>query len=222
MQSFVNSPPQSEQELWHRATSLANKTLGALANEYHLVMPQHFRREKGFIGQLLERVLGASAGSLSKPDFVNLGIELKTIPLNLKGSPKESTYISIVPLMSKKLITWRESEIYHKLRHVLWIPYFFDNNQSPHEWQISAPVLWSPNEEEETILKEDWQELMSLVQLGQLDKINARLGQYLQIRPKAMHASIRTRGIGDDGKPVNTPPLGFYLRTAFTKTILQR
>ena len=168
MQSWVNSPPQSEHELWQRACTLANKTLGALANEYHVVMPEHFRREKGFIGQLLERALGASAGSLSKPDFVNLSIELKTIPLNTNGSPKESTYISIVPLMSKQLVTWRQSEIYHKLQRILWIPYFFDNNQSPYHWQISQPVLWSPSVEEEKILKEDWQELMSLVQLGQL------------------------------------------------------
>ena len=212
--------PATETELWERACRLRECTLGELALEMRIELPAHFKREKGWIGQLLEHVLGASAGSLAKPDFPHLGIELKTLALKPNGKPKESTYVSMVPLMSSASLTWSSSNVYHKLKRILWIPYFFDTAVSPYHWRFSQAILWSPSAEEEAVLKQDWQDLMSLVQLGQLDQIHARLGQYLQIRPKAMNAAIRTKGIGQDGTKIQTSPLGFYLRTSFTEKIV--
>lgn len=216
----ITSSPATETELWERACRLQGQTLGTLATEMGMALPAHFKREKGWIGQLLERVLGASAGSLAKPDFPHLGIELKTLPLKPNGKPKESTYISIVPLINTSLLTWTASDVYRKLQRILWIPYFFDAAVSPYHWCFSQPILWSPSVEEESVLKQDWQDLMSLVQLGQLDQIHARLGEYLQIRPKAMNSSIRTKGVGQDGTKIQTSPLGFYLRTSFTEKIV--
>lgn len=213
-------PPKTEAELWLRALAIAQQSLGDLAAAVSMTVPRDFRRNKGFIGQLLEQVLGATAGNLAKPDFTHLGIELKTLPLNAKAYPKESTYVSIVPLMSRELLSWQQSELYQKLRRILWIPYFFDPSSQPQYWRLSDPVLWSPSLEEEAILQEDWQELMGRVQMGQLDQIDARLGQYLQIRPKAMNADVRTQGIGSNGECIRTSPRGFYLRTAFTAQIV--
>lgn len=216
------SPPQTEAELWSRAGAIAQLTLGEIAAAVSMTLPSDFRRDKGFIGQLLENILGATAGNLAKPDFTQLGIELKTLPLNANGQPKESTYVSIVPLMSREPLSWQRSELYQKLRRVLWIPYFFDKTLEPRYWRLSNPILWSPSIEEEAILRVDWYELMGRVQMGQLDQINARLGQYLQIRPKALNAGVRTQGIGINGECVRTSPRGFYLRTAFTAKIVTK
>jgi DNA mismatch repair protein MutH len=122
--------------------------------------------------------------------------------------------------MGREPLSWQHCELYQKLRRVLWIPYFFDKTLEPQYWRLSDPILWSPSVEEETILREDWYELMSRVQMGQLDQIDARLGQYLQIRPKAMNADVRTQGIGSNGECVRTSPRGFYLRTSFTARII--
>ncbi len=213
-------PPKSEAELIQRAENLKDRSLGELALLMNLKMPENFSREKGFIGQLLELVLGASAGSKSEPDFQTLGIELKTLPLKINGQPKESTYVSIVPLLSSSLIAWRESAVYAKLRRVLWIPYLFDKASHPQDWLIKAPILWSPSTEDERVLKNDWQELMSMVQMGELAQIDARLGEYLQIRPKGMNASARRQGLNEEGQAIATSPLGFYLRPEFTNKIL--
>ncbi len=220
--SVKTFPPETEAELWARALLIAQCTLGDLAATVSMTVPKDFRREKGFIGQLLERVLGATAGNLSKPDFTQLGIELKTLPLNPNGQPKESTYVSIVPLMSRDRLSWRNCDLYQKLRHILWIPYCFDKALDPEHWRIGSPILWSPSAEDEAVLRADWEELMGLVQMGQLDQINARLGEYLQIRPKAMNAKVRTEGLGNNGECVRTSPRGFYLRPSFTAKILAR
>ncbi len=57
-------------------------------------------------------------------------------------------------------------------------------------------MLWSPNEEEDRQLREDWEELMDMIVLGQVERITARHGEYLQIRPKAANAKALTEAIG--------------------------
>lgn len=44
-----------------------------------IVTPKDLKRDKGWIGVLLEIWLGASAGSKPEQDFAALGVELKTI-----------------------------------------------------------------------------------------------------------------------------------------------
>ena len=62
---------------------------------------------------------------------------------------------------------------------------------------------------------------MEYIVLGQLDKINARLGEVLQLRPKGANSRALTKGIGPHGELIDTLPLGFYLRKNFTEEILQ-
>ena len=55
-------------------------------------------RAKGLAGTLIERALGASAGSTAEPDFPALGIELKTIPIDAAGRICESTFVCTIAL----------------------------------------------------------------------------------------------------------------------------
>ena len=60
-----------------------------------------------------------------------------------------------------------------------------------------------------------------MIALGEIDQINGKLGQVLQIRPKAANASVITDAIGPNGKIIQTLPRGFYLKTCFTGDILK-
>ncbi|MCW8901683.1 MAG: DNA mismatch repair protein MutH, partial [Gammaproteobacteria bacterium] len=91
-------PPTSEKELLERARQLAGLTLAGLADKFNKSIPKDTRHAKGWIGQLIETTLGATASSLAEPDFQLIGIELKTLPLTNSGKPKESTYVCTVPL----------------------------------------------------------------------------------------------------------------------------
>ena len=66
----------------HRVQMVAGMTLAELATSIDVNVPDNLQREKGWVGQLIEKVLGASAGNKPEPDFIELGIELKTIPLD--------------------------------------------------------------------------------------------------------------------------------------------
>ncbi len=69
--------PQTEQALLERAKQIAGLTLGELAAELHISVPPNLKRDKGWVGTLIEIALGASAGSKAEQDFSHLGIELK-------------------------------------------------------------------------------------------------------------------------------------------------
>lgn len=77
--------PKSETELLDRARDIAGVSFKELADEANLTVPPDLRRDKGWVGQLLEWHLGAIAGSKPQQDFEQLGIELKTDPDQLYG-----------------------------------------------------------------------------------------------------------------------------------------
>ncbi len=213
--------PSSAAELLRNAESIAGCTIEQLAMQLSRDVPVNLLKDKGWIGQLLERALGASSGSKPLPDFADLGIELKTIPVNHQGMPYESTYVCMVQLQKLSQLTFETSLVKQKLAKVLWIPIVYEKTTPLAERRIGAPLLWSPNPQEYQWLKTDWQELTDLICLGQLDQITSKLGQVLQIRPKAANAKAQCVGIGEQGQPIVTLPRGFYLRSSFTKRIMQ-
>lgn len=212
--------PQSETELLARAQALAGCRLADLAQQYAATLPKDLNHAKGYIGQFLEYILGAHAASKAEPDFPDLGIELKTLPIDGQGKPLESTFVTTIPLLTVGRETWREAVVYKKLRHVLWIPIQIVNNNIA-ERRIGQPLLWQPSEEDEQILAEDWQELTDMISMGQLEQISAHQGRYLQVRPKGANSKALVWGLSASGHKILTLPRGFYCRARFTQKILQ-
>lgn len=221
MSANLPTPPQSEEELLTRARSLAGLTFSQLAIKYNQTIPKDTRHAKGWIGQLLETALGATASSLAEPDFQLLGIELKTLPLTAAGKPKESTYVCTVPLTNLHEQNWESTWLRNKLHRVLWLPIEADKNIPLTERQIGSAILWSPTISETEQLRQDWEELMELVCLGKLDQISSHMGHVLQIRPKGANAKSLTTTLDEEGNTIQTLPRGFYLRPEFTLRILQ-
>ena len=214
--------PKTTEELLSRAQAIAGLSFGELAAQLSIPVPPDLKRDKGWVGMLLETALGATAGSKAEQDFRHLGIELKTIPINAQGYPLETTFVSLAPLIQNSGVNWQNSHVRHKLSRVLWIPIEGSRAIPLAERHIGTPILWQPSEQQERLLQRDWEELMDYIVLGQLDKINARLGEVLQLRPKGANSKSLTKGIGKHGEIIDTLPLGFYLRKAFTHEILQQ
>lgn len=214
--------PESQDALLAQAQQLAGYTLGELASLAGLPIPPDLKRDKGWIGVLLEIWLGASAGSKPEQDFAALGVELKTIPIDRQGRPLETTFVCVAPLTGNSGVSWETSHVRHKLKRVLWIPVEGERAIPLAERRVGSPLLWSPNEEEEQQLRLDWEELMDLIVLGEVERITARHGEVLQLRPKAANSKALTEAIGAHGEPILTLPRGFYLKKNFTAALLAR
>lgn len=220
--SLPYGPPADEREVLRRADALAGYTLGELSAQASLPIPADLKRDKGWIGVLLERYLGASAGSKPAQDFAAIGIELKTIPVDFGGRPLETTFVCVAPLTGNSGVTWETSHVHYKLARVLWIPVEGQQTIALAHRRIGAPLLWSPDPKEELQLRRDWEELMDLIVLGKVERITARHGEVLQLRPKAVNSRALTAAVGEFGQPILTLPRGFYLKKNFTSQLLAR
>ncbi len=203
-----------------RCQQIAGLTLGQLAAELQVPVPADLRRDKGWVGQLLELALGASGGSQAIHDFPHLELELKTLPIDRHGKPLESTYVCVAPLTGATGQQWPESWVCRKLSRVLWLPILAERDMAPADRIIGQGFIWQPDAAQQALLRQDWEELMELIALGRLAQIKGAHGKVLQLRPKAADSKALTAAIGADGRPVLSLPRGFYLKVAFTRAIL--
>lgn len=212
-------PPSSLDELLARAKDLAGRRVADLAAQLGAGLPSSTTHGKGFVGALVEAALGTTAGSKSEPDFVELGVELKTIPLDPTGAPRESTFVCTVPLAEIAELEFEESPLWKKLARVLFVPVEADGPLG--ERRFGASFLFEPTADERAALRRDWDLLAGLLSTGAVDSIDASLGEVVQIRPKGRNASDRVLvALGDEGLE-ETRPMGFYLRARFTGVVVR-
>jgi len=214
------NPPDTIEELLERARALEGLTVEELARRLGRRATRDPVRGKGQAGELLELCLGANAGNQDQPDFQNLGVELKTIPLDDAGHVRESTYVCYLDLEGVHTEEWERSRVWRKLRRVLWVPVEHNPGGAPADRHLGTARLWSPSAEQEAVLRADWTEIVGRIAVGDIEAISAHLGQALQLRPKAPSAAARVEAPGPDGEVILTVPRGFYLRARFTEAIL--
>ena len=218
---LLSFTPTNTEALLSRASEFAGFTFHEVAEYLHISPPKYLKQDKGWCGQCVEQLLGASSGNKPRPDFVDLGIELKTIPIYPNAHPLESTYICTAPIPFRETV-WEESHVYQKIRYILWIPIIVDPNKTFLERRIGQACLWSPDPQEMCILQQDWEELTEYLISGQFDQLSARLGTFLHIRPKAASSRHPIPTANHEGDLIYTVPKGFYLRTSLTKTLFTR
>lgn len=217
----VPLPPTSIEELVARARALAGATVEQLGVEVGIDTGGEAVRTKGTAGAVLEHALGATGGSAAVVDFPDLGVELKTIPVDEAGVPIESTYVCTISLVDAEDQEWSASWARAKLSRVLFVPLVGPVGIAWPKRTIGAAVLWSPTEEQESVLRADFDDAIGLIGIGRIEELTAHAGRWLQVRPKARDGSVRTIARGAEGESIATIPRGFYLRTKFTGAILR-
>lgn len=212
------APPRDEAELVARAHALSGCSVESLAEVWGMQLGGARVSTKGKVGELIERALGATGGSMATWDFPALRVECKTIPLDGRGAPRESTFVCAVSLLDAERAEWSTSWARAKLARVLWVPVEVGDDGSR---RIAEARLWSPTREQERVLAADFEEILGRIGAGDVEGVSARVGRYLQLRPKAAHGRVRTGAPGVDGEIVATVPRGFYLRARFTGALLR-
>lgn len=213
------APPDTVEALLARALSLEGLFLGELAAGHGEAPPSDLRRAKGWIGQLLERELGAEGGLDAAPDFPSLGVELKSIPVDAAGRPRESTWVCSAD--ADVHVAWERSLCRAKLAHVLWVPIVGEGSVAPGARVVGRARLWRPDAAQWAVLRADWEAHVEALSLGELWQVDARRGVALQVRPKAARGADTHWVLDEEGEWVRAQPKGFYLRRAFTAEVLR-
>ena len=214
-------PPRDEAELRDRLRKLSGQPLSAIARAHGVEVPADLRRNKGWVGTLLERALGATGSSRAEPDFPALGIELKSIPIDERGRPLESTFVASLELGSFDR-RWETSAVGKKLARVAWVAVEASPAIPLGQRRCGAALIWGPTADEAAALRSDYEEIVELIDAGFAASVTGHRGTFLQLRPKGRSAQALRWSLDDEGAPARTAPRAFYLRASFTAALLER
>lgn len=214
-------PPTSRAELSARLNLIMGRTLGELAALAQVEVPGP-STGKGFAGQLIELFLGANARNLPVPDFMELGIELKTLSLSADLNLKESTYICMADLKPTHFVPFEQSHLYHKLRDLLLVLVLAPPELPLSQRPVVGYLFYQPTSKVWAQMAADYNEFNELICSGHSTTITGSMGTILQLRPKALNSKITTLVRNEHGDLVAATPKAYYLRADFTRKILAR
>ena len=214
---IASDPPGSEAELLARARALTGVAVSELAAALELSLAAAPARRKGKVGELVELALGARGGGGALHDFPALGVELKTVPVDGAGRPRESTFVCAFAVADAAYADWATSRARAKLARVLFVPVVHDPLAPP---RLGAPLLWRPTAAQDQGLGADFDDLMGLIGVGAIEELTAHRGRWLQVRPKAVDGRPRACAFGPEGEWLPTVPRGLYLRARFVGAVL--
>lgn len=188
-------------------------------------------RNKGKVGQLVEKFLGISPGNRNL-DFVDG--ELKTFKCKAKCkvnfievdgteeeesciSPKETlaiTQISTNNIADYLSLDFEETGLYKKIQRILFVP--VNKEAREEEWYIPSVKLVATTQEYGDELKEDFEYIIS--EIKKMGKIKTITGpnKYLQIRSKD---SQPYKPIFFNGKQLSNKNYAFYFKKEFIQEI---
>ncbi len=216
------APPRDERELTEALRQIAGRTLGDLAHAASMEVPPDFRHAKGWVGMLVEWHLGTNASSRSQPDFVHLGIELKTLPLRADHKPRETTFVTTFEPDDPATYRWETSGVRRKLARVAWVPVEADESVPIPDRRVGTGLVLGLDPNDEPVLRADYEQIVELIEEGFGERLTAEHGRWLQMRPKGADAKSLRWTRDAEGNRVRTAPRGFYLRTQYTAMLLER
>ena len=226
MRSFDDPIEAARAALFAHARALVGVDLTELAERLGFAAPAdgaERNRSKGWVGQIIERELGVESDGRAGPDFAALGVELKTVPVNERGVPRESTAVCQIDPIAIAGESWETSTARHKLACVLFVGVVWpDAEHAVSERRVSSACLWSPTREDDRLLRTDFEMFVrSYFRMGLAPAITGHLGRVLQVRPKGKNAADTRDAFDEHGQPIRVGRMGFYLRPAFVAGILR-
>jgi DNA mismatch repair protein MutH len=127
--------------------------------------------------------------------------------------PREDTKITALNPDRLRNEEWFTSDVYRKLRVILFIPIVKADVDRPAEWYVRRPFIWLPSSDELRQLQQDWEAIRSIV----LDGGTAALTSSRQA--PGLYLMTRT---SHEGGPRPKKRYAFWLRRDFVAQVLER
>src|SRR3989344_1064852 len=219
--------------LLRAAKWLEGKTLGEVA-EYIKGSDLSSRiATKGNVGYVIEHgFFGVEKNSNALPDVPHLGIEIKTCPLKYdssrtKLSVKEPLSLNIINYMKEhEFHNLKESSLYKKNRHILFVFYIHDKTKSRSKYLVKYVFLWEMDDSILAELEPDYQLILKKIRAGRAHHIHQTDHKYLTLCPKHNgNFSDPKDAISKRKQPFSKKPAetrAFRLKNAYVNLIITR
>jgi DNA mismatch repair protein MutH len=183
--------PKDKNSILEYAKALKGKTLRDTCNSSLLI---HTFTGKGSFGQILEKFyFGYEPNSKSEPDFVQVGLELKSSPLkqlkNQEYRSKERLVLNIISYYNIVEQSFETSDFWKKNANILLIFYLHKVEQDIMDYVIKLVEEWNFPETDLEIIKKDWQIIKNKVLDGNAHELSEGDTFYLGACTKGLNAN---------------------------------
>jgi len=168
-------------------------------------------------GSLVERALGASAGSravLTSPSFDRA----EDAAGRSHGRAVESTFVCTIPLTEIGQVEWADSRVKRKLTTVLWVP-VEGEREIPVGQRRMGRRCCTPHRRRRSAAARDWEELAGFLAVG-TSSLDRPRGAFCD-QAEAAHSRARRVGFDADGRRLRRCPRA-STAPSFTRALLQR
>ncbi|WP_147533025.1 Sau3AI family type II restriction endonuclease [Bacillus marasmi] len=185
--------------LLRKAHEAEGKTFGEIDETNRL----NNKKSKGSLGQVIEEsFFGYTVNSEARPDFDNLGIELKVTPFkhNKNGtiSAKERLVLNIINYFEEVNESFKSSSFWRKNAKLLLMFYEWLPEKNREDYRIFKSILFTYPEADLEIIKNDWEIIVSKIKSGNAHLLSESDTNYLGACPKgANKGSLRKQPFSD-------------------------
>lgn len=181
------TPKLDAASLLSRAEALVGKKLLELEQEIVALDDKSRVLTKAGAAYVIERYFGIKANSFALPDFADLGIELKTVPLMERAgmlTVKEPLSLNMINYFEEaKCDDITESSLYKKNKEILFICYLHKERRRS-EYVVMYSFLWKMDEQVLAELRPDFDWIIKKIRAGEATGLHQEFTQYLCTCPK--------------------------------------
>ena len=193
------------EEAIQKINMVVGKDLRKLADEYNITVFKDGKKNKGWAGHVIERVLGLPLNSSRSPNFGSW--ELKVIPLKYLRdgtlTVKETMAITMIDPVYVANTPFRQSHIYAKLTKAVIAARVWESKEESSSLLYTVTKFDLGEEEVYEQVKEDYKLVQKVIREQGFQKLTGKMGVYIQ---------PRTKGAGH-----GSTSRAFYARTGFLK-----
>lgn len=187
---------------------ILGKDLINLAKKHHVTIFKEGKKNKGWVGQVVERHLGLPINTAQAPNFGSW--ELKTISLKyLKSgelSIKETMAITMIDPINVVNTPFEKSHLLSKLKKILIVSRIWHNKEETESTLYGVHEFNLGKEEQYFTIRDDYELVRNSIINKGFESLTGKMGKYIQPRTKGKgHGSISR---------------AFYARVSFLKQIV--
>lgn len=182
-----DSPKLDVASLLSRAEAIVGKRLFDLEKEIVRLDEESRVLTKAGAAYVIERYFGIKANSFALPDFPDLGIELKSVPLRERAgmlTVKEPLSLNMINYFEEaKCNDITESSFYKKNKQILFICYL-QKGELRSQYVVMYSFLWKMDDQVLTELRPDFDWIIKKIRAGEATELHQEFTRYLCTCPK--------------------------------------
>lgn len=209
--------------LFNIVTNAKGKTIGEIKES--LFIGDKCKMKKGASGLIVENLLGIENNSRPEADLVQIGCEIKILPLQKNGDgsikAKEPTAIQMINYCEVAKETWETAKIRSKINLTFWVVYLAKENgksKPQDDYIIVDYFLDHPSDVTNGVFKTDWEEIQSYIKRGDADRLSCSMGTYLEPKTKGKNSQDKTDAPDGNGGITHARRRAFYYKKNYTNT----